>query len=184
MSDVSVPSYETVSSCLCRSQIALSAAEIHGVLCGFICGNAQLTAHDCLQSILVMIDLRETSLDNEVTDVLTQLYEVSHIQLASFTFEFKPLLPHDDCPLQQRAETLGLWCQGLLAGLALSHHTLNNVQSAELHEMLATLVKITAVDYVNVIDDEQHEMAFLDVLEYVRMATLFIHGLLNARVNR
>ena len=96
----------------------LDPAELHGLLCGLLCADADLDPERWLFHARNHLP-DDVELAESVRDLLLKLFEYGAAQLDALDWSATPLLPDDDAPLSQRADALGIWCQGLLYGLGL-----------------------------------------------------------------
>ena len=82
--------------------------------------------------------------------------------------DFAPLLPDDDEPIGERTEALSQWVQGFLYGLGSGVTGDHARVSPEAGEIVRDFIEIAhggeAVD-----DSEESEMAFAEVVEFVRV---------------
>lgn len=155
------------------------AAETHGIICAYICSGTDEESLEWLEPILALEDIEE-ALNNKNGQLLLELYQFSLKQLQSFEFDLFLLLPDEDTTIAERSEAIGAWCQGLLTGLAMAEAGIRKDAPEELTETLQDLTKITLIDYEDADNNEENEMAFVEVVEFVRMATLLIHSVLNS----
>jgi len=164
-----LPSYTELTEALQKTQSEFDAAQVHGLLCGFICGTSgELDAQ--------WEKLVAGSKKNSNTHVLLQeLYETSYHQLSEFSFEFSLLLPDDGNDINTRTESLGLWCQGFLAGLRQANVQIENREPSEMTEALDDIIEIAQVSYGDISENEDDESAYFELLEYVRLAVLMIY---------
>lgn len=174
MSDhLSLPSYPDVTKALKKSPIHYHAAQAHGLLCGIICANPG-KSHQW-ETIL----FAQTQ-DPKNQDILRRLYEASYQQLNDFSFEFTLLLPSDKTDINQRAEALGLWCQGFLTGLEQSKVPIENRPPSEITEAINDMIEISQVNYDDIEKSEEDETAYFELAEYVRLAAVMIFHELKA----
>lgn len=145
-------------------------SEIHGVLCGMLCvgpleGKAWLGR---------MMAEQYAGLYPEDQDALLELFAVTVAQFADSGLAFSPRLPGDEAPLVERADALGLWCQGFLFGLALGGLQ-NSLMSPEMREFVNDIAHIAQMDFAAGAADEGEERAYAELLEYVRMGVLVVY---------
>ncbi len=162
----------------------LGAAESHGTLCGMLCAQG---ATDVAQWMLqVLGEHEETSSDlRQVGKILLQVHRLSVEQMNDSNVEFELMLPDDDEPLEARVEALGTWCQGFVYGLAVGGVKQDTELPEDSKELITDILEISRAGYVaddeaelntSVEDDnEDDEVAFMEVAEYVRMGILLIY---------
>jgi uncharacterized protein YgfB (UPF0149 family) len=165
-----LPPHDAVTSELARLQLGADASELHGSLCGFLSAHGDLSRRDWLQRLEVEPDPIELPPDG----VLDQLYFASRAQLGDPDLGFALLLPDDEQPVDERAEALLGWCRGFLGGFGLAGKRAEAL-SAEAREALEDLGKIAA-SQLSYDEPETDETALTEVSEFVRVATLLLHG--------
>lgn len=168
MKEVSLPNYAEVTKALSATTLKLHASQVHGLICGVLCGNPNNTA--------AWEDLVTGDTDgSKKHDVLQNLYDQTAKQLGDFLFDFQLVIPPDSDELPLRAEALTLWCQGFLTGLKLSEVQIIDREPGELTEALNDLIEIAKMNYEEVVASEEDEAAYVELIEYVRMAVIFIY---------
>lgn len=163
------PSFDTLSEALNDTTRKLHAAEVHGLLSGLICGKP----HEISTAWETLITSPEDQ--PKVHQVLTALYHSTRSQLVDFLFEFDLVLPEDSVQLSARAESLALWVQGFLTGLKLADVPLTGREASDLTEALNDLIEIAQMNYEQVLETEEDEQAFAELVEYVRMVVVFVY---------
>ena len=109
-------------------------------------------------------------LTGELKTLVTEMYQDALTRLADIEFGFVPLLPEEEVPLADRVESLSLWVQSFLAGLAIIQPKLNQA-SADVREVVQDLAEIARVE-LEVNEDEESEAAYTEILEFVRMSAI------------
>src|SRR5579862_7376025 len=95
------PSYKSATTALKKSLPNSHVAQIHGLICGYICAAGEpVEKWDTL--------LLGEKKDKKIHQLFRQLYENSYQQLSEFSFEFNLMLPDDKNDINIRAEALGL----------------------------------------------------------------------------
>ena len=167
-------------------------AECHGVLCGLICRDGNIT-HDKFLAQLATLQL-VVDPPEALGELLADAHTSTVQQLADMDMGFNLWLPDDDQPLDQRTDSLAQWCTGFLAGLGLGGAL--PALSEEATEALEDLRQIARASYpqVGMTDDERaavlemesdfddepdegeenDETAFMEIVEYVRVVTLML----------
>ncbi|GAA4650892.1 YecA family protein [Kistimonas scapharcae] len=167
-------SFDRLSNLFLELQSYQSPSELHGLLCGQYCAG-QRPAHGAWLSTAAEHMAVSQVLDTAAKSVLIQLYDETLAKLQSEDYSFQPLLPDDDEALEQRTQALGQWCQGFLSGYGLSGRSQNDL-SEEAASILADFASIAQVQFDDLEDSESSEKDFLEVSEYLRMATLMLFG--------
>ena len=165
--------YENLNHLIIPKGALNSAAELHGMLCGQLCGGARPDIADWQQAALDFLDLAEGA-DGELTAALEQLRVESLQQLQSTEFGLVLMLPGDDSELDLRATALGEWCHGFLSGFGSAGVKPEAEIPADASEALRDMAAIVQIEVEG--SSEEDEAGFFDVAEYVRMAaiTLFL----------
>lgn len=168
MKELSLPNYRELNQALSKTTLKLHPSQVHGLVCGVICGNPDTDA--------AWEELITGGKDPARThEVLQELYKASVKQLDEFLFEFQLMLPDDDDDLPVRAEALTLWCQGLLTGLKLVQVPIVDREPGEMTEAINDIIEIAKMNYEEVVASEEDEEAYVELVEYVRMAAILIY---------
>jgi len=162
----------------------LGAIESHGTLCGMLCAQGATEASQWMLQVLGEHEETSKSLQ-QVGQMLLQIHQVSVEQMNDSDVEFDLMLPDDDEPLESRVEALGTWCQGFVYGLAVGGVKEDTDLPDDSKELIKDILEISRAGYAaddeaelntSVEDNnEDDEVAFMEVTEYVRMGTLLIY---------
>lgn len=150
-----------------------SPAELHGLLCGRLCGGARYGDDDWLQSSVEFLNPTE-NIDCKQKNLLVNLYHHALAQLQDHQLGFRPMLPEDDAAMSTRIEALGHWCHGFLNGFGTSGIRGDANLSAETAEALRDFAAFVQLDRDSGDGDDDSERDFLELVEYVRVATLSV----------
>lgn len=170
----SLPSYTEITEALQNMESDIPSAEAHGLLCGIIC-----TANGKMDMGWEKL-LGDTQNNQQSIERLRQLYNASLQLLSDFSLEFTLLLPDDETDINERAEALGIWCQGFLTGLRQAPQIAEDTASAEAAEALDDITEIAQINYGDIADSNEDENAYLELVEYVRLAVLMLYQEFNA----
>jgi len=164
--------------------LTTNPAELQAVLCGRLCGGQQLADKKVLEVAADLLDASASSIASIESDVL-QLYKNTAEQLEDGNTVFELLLPDDDESLHERIETLSHWCQNYLSGLGQSGLSGDAPLAENVSEAMRDLAAIAMADsgqnddeldpYASSID-EQDEVSFFELVEYVRVAVTLIYA--------
>ena len=141
-------------------------AEAHGTLAGALCSSSDYGLIEWLHEILPDDSPEEEALRSSV---LQNVYSAMVRTLAGSDADFEPLLPDDDAPLIERADALSLWCQGFLYGLGSGPAADPAKVSNEAGEIIRDFTEITHVGVDAGEENEENEIAFAEVVEFVRV---------------
>jgi len=141
-------------------------SEAHGTLAGALCSSRDYGLIEWLREILP-----DDSPDDQAlkSSVLQNVYSSMVRTLVGSDADFEPLLPDDDAPLAIRADALSQWCQGFLYGLGSGTTSDPGQVSAEAGEIIRDLTEITHVGVDSDEETEENEVAFAEVVEFVRV---------------
>lgn len=170
MNDNARLNYDALATLLEQHNMVATAAEVHGVICGLICGGM---AKDDVRWQQHFNDLLNDGfgLPAELKKVVNLLfYRVYEDLLGQQRFEL--LLPVDDDPLDDRLDAMMEWAGAFLAGFGVVQQELNKA-SPELREMIQDISSITQVSAEFEQEDEESEAAFVVLYEHLKLgATL------------
>lgn len=158
---------------LSRMLAPLNPAELHGLLCGLLCADPNLDRDRWLRHADELLG-EDAELTEVARDLLLKLFEYGAAQLNSEDGTVAPLLPDDATPLEQRTAALGVWCQGLLYGLGLGQADRHGRLSEESQEFLRDAVEIAKVDFETDEASEVDEVAYAEIVEYLRVGLLLL----------
>lgn len=163
--------YEQLTELLQPLGTLINPAELHGLLCGKLCGGANPEETDWLLEAVEELDFTQAP-DENVRDALTQLFRQTRSQLTMGGFALQPLLPDDMGEITQRVRCMGQWCHGFLVGFGSAGQARDKDLSKESREALEDMAAIAQVE----LDEEESARAaeadYTEVVEYVRMAAL------------
>ena len=156
-----------------------SAAELQGMYCGLLAGGQSWDEDKWFGHAREFADLTHFDPSEEQKAVLLFVYESSREGLMSDDFSFQPLLPADECPVEDRARELGAWCRGFLHGFGASGVTKDTKLSAEVAEVLRDMAQICSA--VRTVEEEENETDadLLELIEYLRAGVLTVYSEMN-----
>jgi uncharacterized protein YgfB (UPF0149 family) len=163
-----VPDYDQVDAALGSLGQAGSVAEAHGSLCGMLSAGGIRAGHAWVEELLLGVDPIPST-----RDVLDVLVHASATRLTAPELDFQPLLPDDQSELSLRALSLSEWVQAYLYGLGVGGFDTVGT-SEEIGEALMDLEQIGRVEFDMDHGDESDEVAYAEVLEFVRMSVILI----------
>lgn len=153
----------------------IEPAELHGMVCGLAASNPGTF------SMPEFVDLVGTDgLTDEETaqDFVAATLDQLHAQ----DMEFHLLIPDDDEPLGERVLATGTWCAAFLsgfgAGVAYREIELKMLPD-DVQELLRDFASLSGMDD-DVEDTDQDETSFMEIYEYVRVAAILAHTLMNS----
>jgi len=149
--------YDALAHLLRHEDSDLDAAELHGMVTAAMCvdpaSDAWLT--------LVSKGAPSTELAAAIDTLLSETKQ------AEQGFEFSPLLPSDEAPLDERVEALASWCRGFVDGLIASGVHDPAALPGEAGEFLRDLQSIGEAEPPPT-PTEEDEHAYAELVEYLR----------------
>lgn len=173
-----VADYVDLAELLNRSGSPLPLAELHGGLCGVICASGREAAQSWLEELIDDCGGDAGSLA-ELAGRLEALGDETWQALSGLSMEFSPLLPDDEAAIDQRAEALGLWCHGFLAGLVVGGIDLTGGSeplSEDLSELVHDFAAISQAgpDSQEFDDPDLGDNSLTELVEFVRVGAQFV----------
>ncbi|AYA40858.1 YecA family protein [Xenorhabdus nematophila] len=161
----SLPNYQSFDEILHQQSVALTAAEMHGLISGLLCGGN----HDSSWQTLVH-DLANDGLafSQVLSQPLRELYETTFESLDDSNFSFNLLLPDEEACVFECADALAGWVNHFLLGLGVANPKLT--EKPEIKEIVTDLRNIGMLGYDESEDQEELSQALEEVMEYVRVA--------------
>src|SRR5476649_297943 len=167
------PSYEQLDQLLNQQAVALTAAEMHGLISGLLCGGNQ---DHSWQTMVHELTNDGLAFSQTLADPLRQLHEATARSLNDEEFMFQLLLPNDDsATVFARVDALAGWVNHFLLGLGMVQPKLDKVRG-ELKEAIDDLRNIGRLGYDEDEDQEELAQSLEEVSEYVRMAAILCHN--------
>jgi uncharacterized protein YgfB (UPF0149 family) len=163
---MSTATYDEFEQVLRAARALPEPAEAHGTLAGALCSSRDYGLIEWLREILPDDSPEDVALRGSV---LQNVYDSMVRSLGGADASFEPLLPDDDAPLTERADALSSWCQGFLYGLGSGTTGDPGTVSTEAGEIIRDLTEITHVGVDAGEETEENEVAFAEVVEFVRV---------------
>ncbi|WP_406705641.1 YecA family protein [Sodalis sp.] len=169
------PDYENLNRLLAAQAVALTAAEMHGLLSGIVCGGNH---NDSWQVLVHELTNDGLAFSQTFAGPLRDLHQATASALADASFQFQLLLPADDDEgnaLFARVEALAGWVNHFLLGLGVVQPQLDKVRG-DVREAIDDLRNIAQLGYDEDEDREALAQSLEEVIEYVRMAAILCHN--------
>jgi uncharacterized protein len=162
--------FDDLRRALVQAHALTDAAEAHGTLVGVLC-TTDCSLDDWLGQILP-----DGRADPGVEAGLRSIFESTCGTLGDGSLGFTPLLPNDDAPIGDRTLALGEWCQGFLYGLGAGALPEQAALQGDAAEVIRDLTEITQVDVDPDEGEEQNELAYAELVEFVRVGVQLVHA--------
>ncbi len=176
---------EQIRADLDKLDSELSPSEVHGTLCGVLCGNSELNIHDWL----ALTFLGDNSAASNVVNSRGLLLEAIAESFKDFFLEtvkalsdnnlnFYPLLP-EDASESIRLKAIAEWAQGFLMGLSLAGIKKFSDYPAEVTEFVEAMASIATVEDYELAGDDSDEQAIVEFIEFIRIGVLLVNEEIN-----
>lgn len=169
-----LPDYDELNDALTRLEIVTDAAECHGLLCGLLCADKEPRKH-WLAEILPAGGDNSDLLVKELRALLDTVYAATEEQFEAAAFGMRLLLPDDNEALYIRLQALGRWCEGFYLGLGIAGVNDLDKLPEDSREVVQDMIDIAQVEVSDDETDEEDEVAYTEVAEYLRVGVLLIH---------
>lgn len=164
--------HEELEAALRRCGATWNASQAHGFLCSRIAVQGTGARSGWEEQLIAGI-VEDDALRGDCAAALEALFNVTWRQLTERQSEFLPLLPDDGRPVAERADALAHWCEGFLHGLVSESHpeTLRAQLATEpLSDIIKDMLEITRATAEDEENDEGTEAAYVELVEYIRVA--------------
>ncbi len=164
--------YDMLEESLKRCGSNWDAAQMHGLLTGRLAIAGAPAGPEWMLQVLEGVE-EGNALRTECQKHLDTLYQSTFWQLSERLSEFEPLLPDDDDDVGMRTGALARWCEGFLHGLVSAKHgdALRDRLAAEpLSDIIKDMLQITRAGLDEESDEEENESAYVELVEYLRVA--------------
>ena len=172
MNTTRLPDFEHTLALAQGNLEAPELAECHGVTCGLLCRLPDASL-DALIGLLDMLELVKAP-GTGLKMTLEELLNATRTQLSDEDLSFSLWLPNDEEMLEERTMALSQWCSGFLAGLGSSGDDTLKAMSDEANDALKDLQQISTADVADTAESEEEEIAFAEIVEYIRVVILMI----------
>jgi uncharacterized protein YgfB (UPF0149 family) len=176
MSETKLPSYLSVATELQNAGLAVTPAELHGLLVGMLAGGLSVT-EKTWQPILFDYTNDGLGWPQSTLTAAKSILDHSFAELSANQFQLNLLLPDDDASatIFDVADELAMWVNHFISGLGLIGTQLNKL-SDNSKEALTDLEEISKLGIDE--DDDMEEQALLleQVIEHVKACVMTIHA--------
>ena len=167
-----LPAYQELNNALRALDFGERTSELHGFLCGAVALDVSYPLDTCIATLAP--DLSHITLNDELNDLLSSLYEAVRQQMTDPVLQLDLLIPEDELiDLSSRVTALAAWCDGFLFGLANAGLQAQAELPQDTAEILQDLTRISHLHGAEV-GDEDEEVSYNELLEYVRMSALLV----------
>lgn len=168
-----LPEYRSLSAALTQQGIALTAAEIHGLISGILCGG---NIDQSWQTVLYNLTNEGVPYPMTLAKCIDEIYATTRQMLEEDDFAFHLFLPtEENITLFDRADALSAWTNHFLLGLGMVQPKLSEFKG-DVAEVISDLRNIAQLGYDQDEDQNVLERALEEVVEYVRIAAMLCHS--------
>lgn len=167
-----MPEYGRFDQALESIGVDIGASEAHGLVCGLISAGATEAHVEWMEGLFADRPSNDL-LVREARQMFGQLYLASREKLSDDGLDYTLLLPGEDEGLKIRAKALVNWCEGYLYGLGLAGISEQQL-AGDAKEALDDIAEFTRMDLEAIDEDEGAETAYMELQEFLRVATLLV----------
>ncbi|AMP88238.1 UPF0149 family protein [Legionella pneumophila] len=168
-----LPKYDDFVQSISVLALTMSASELHGIMCGYLCAGADSQGEAYIRALL---NNRKDEQSRHALLSMFSVFSISQQQINNFDFEFQMLLPDDNESLVMRAQAFSEWCEGFTQGLTIAGVGMEQFYEEESQDALQHLIEFAEMDCESLEVGEEDEQALMEVSEYTRMAVLRLHS--------
>ncbi len=176
--------HDMLNDALQRCGANWTAAQTHGLLSSRLAVAGTRGVPESLGQVLEGSD-SAVALRKECEDMLATLWQSTHKAFSERLSAFEPLLPDNNDAVVTRTEALAHWCEGYLHGLVSAEHDAaikDRLAAEPLADIIKDMLQITRATADGVADDESDDDAYIEIVEYLRVAAqLFYEELAELR---
>ncbi len=169
-----------------KANVAIDISEYHGTISAYLCCDA-FQEDDLLPK---EVNFDGGSVSVQIIEFKHALYELISETINSFNdteMSFYPFLPPDSEELSIRAHSLSIWCQGFIdaLGMFISERrlTINQSYQTFIGEIIEDFSQISTLNKTAVENGNEEELAYFEVVEFVRVGTQLVYEELKREVN-
>ena len=176
------PDYADLRDSLARWDVAIAPSELHGHVCGLMCGGGDEAAERWVGELVNEHAEHDPQNAPEMRVKLAAVVAATSRELGGADFGFAPLLPDDDAALDEQVQALTAYCHGFLTGLAFGGGT-SRPASGEISEILVDFAEISraGADEEEQADRDTADFALAELKEYVRVSVQLVFEELRGR---
>jgi uncharacterized protein YgfB (UPF0149 family) len=164
--------FESLSKEMKSSGLDFRASEWHGFICGALAMDLTYPLHTSVQTL--SSSEMKVAISAELNEQMLRACEIARTQMTDSNLEFELCLPDSDSyDLHSRVNELAAWCNGFLYGLANAGLKPGEHLSRDVQEILHDFTRISQLSDMTA-GEEDDEVAYNEIIEFVRMASLLI----------
>jgi len=169
--------YNVIDDVLAETEIEQEAAEVHGLLTGYLCAGVSINRDNWLTNLLGLAaqDSRTEVLTVEQYILLKDLFDKTVASLNDVEMGLLVLLPDDEESLSVRLQALAAWCQGFVFGLNSLGKQLDTRLTPDSREALQDINDMMYLDKdaLTPVTNED-ESDYMQIVEYLRVVVVLL----------
>ncbi len=166
-------SFESLNHLLEQHDVLAHPSQLQGAAIGLLCATDENSARGLwAQYLMNELECEGDEGPEELLGVLGDLFLDCQHQLKTNEYGIEMLAPDDETPISERVESLSHWCEGFLYALGLVGKP-EMLKQEDIQDALMDLSQMCQVDE-EVEADEDHEKAFMNLVEYARMVPVMV----------
>lgn len=154
-----------------------NASQAHGLVCSRLAVQGPDALEHWLRQVLDNTDARD-ALQQECAVLLRTLHDDTYRQLSERGSEFQLLLPAETASAALRTEAMAQWCEGFLHGLVVraeGDRLKKRLATEPLSDLIKDMLEITRAEADDDAGAESNEAAYVELLEYLRVAAQLVY---------
>lgn len=164
--------YELLANNFQKQGLLLSAAEIHGMMLGYLSVNPE----PCFKTWTLLVDdlLLWDGLDERAQEQLSKLFLAAHMELIQQRLDLTLALPDADQSFLSRLSAFADWCRGYLYGVGLSDPPSCLFDDYELQNLLNDITQFSQVD-LEIEPMENTENELNEIIQHLALSVNLIY---------
>ncbi|WP_456405430.1 UPF0149 family protein [Thiolapillus sp.] len=163
------PDYRYFADCVEAAGLDYSAAEVHGILAGMLCGRVA----DWRKMLLEETNPEDPQVQT-CTTAIENLLLFSAEELRNGQIPLHLMLPDEQSSIAERASAIRDWSQGFLFGFGLAGEQKQNLLNSDAGEALQDFAEIARMNLEDFGEHQEAEEALMQLEEYLWVATSLI----------
>lgn len=169
--------FEYIDQARKKAHISIDVSEYHGKIAACLCCD-NISAEDLLPEEINADGSSLSSETMELKTVLVNVIEETSEKLNDAEMTFYPLLSPDSASLADRTGSLSSWCQGFIDGFGLAiaqkNIPIGPADQDIIGEIIEDFSQISKLTSASVMNQDEEELAYMEVVEYVRVGVQLI----------
>ena len=177
------PDYDTLEAKLAAAIVTASAAEVHGLLTGWLCAPPTAVGEGAA-FLRKQLAVENPTAARLVDELAAEVGDWTHARLADPQFGFAPLLPDDSEGIARQTEALADWCRGYVYGLAEGGVRDLKHLPKDVREFLEDMLSLAGAESDATASEEDEARALAELVEYVRVGVQLVYETLRGQSQR